>query len=317
MLGGTGFVGSHVVELLERGGAIVRAVCRSAAHFDRFLHHLRGRVEMVEADCRIPEDARRAVRSSEVVLDLAGAVAGIAVNRSRPAWMFANNASLVVPIFEACVAEGVARVLYVSTACVYPADASIPTPEDEGFRGEPEPTNLGYGWAKRLGEVAARLYAAEYGLRIAVVRPYNAYGPRDDFAPATAHVIPGLIRRIEEEDGDLVVWGSGRQTRSFIYVEDLAEGILLAAERADGPLPINLGSAEEITVGELARLIVELAGRPRRVGFDTSKPDGHARRQPDLRRARERLGFVARTPLREGLERTIAHYRVSVRAAVT
>lgn len=308
VLGGTGFVGSHVAEHLVRAGARVRLVCRSAAHLDR-IPHLRGEVEMVEADCANREGAQAAVRGQEVALHLAATVAGIEVNRSRPAWMFANNARLATSVFDACVVEGVGRVLYVSSACVYAGDASIPTPEEEGFRGEPETTNLGYGWAKRMGEVAARLYAAEYGLSVAVVRPYNAYGSRDNFAPETAHVIPSLIRRVEEDEGDLIVWGSGRQSRSFIYVEDLAEGILLAAERADGGEPVNLGSPEEIAIGELARLIVELTDRRKRVVFDMSKPDGHARRQPDLGQAQRRLGFRARTPLSEGLPRAIAFYR--------
>lgn len=310
VLGGPGFIGSYVVEQLEAAGADVRVVCRSASHFDRFLAHLRGRVEMREADCSVREEACRAVRGCDVALDLAATVAGIAMNRNRPAQMFASNASLVVPIFEACVAEDVGRVLYVSSACVYPNHAPVPTPEEEGFVGDPELTNLGYGWSKRMGEVAARLYAAEYGLSVAVVRPYNAYGPRDEFGLATAHVIPSLIRRAEEESGgELVVWGSGKQTRSFIFAADLAQGMLLAAERAPNAVPINLGSAEEVTIGDLARLIVELAGSGKRVVFDTGKPDGHVRRQPDHRRASELLGFTAPTPLREGLARTIAYYR--------
>lgn len=307
VLGGAGFIGSHVTELLARLGAKTRAIGRQAAP-----EALRSRdaVEFRQADCREMAEVRSAIRGTSVVIHLAGTVGGIQLNRARPAWMFSNNLSTVLPVLDACVAEDIERVLYVSSACVYARDVTIPTPEGEGFVADPEETNLGYGWAKRVGEVASRLYAREYGLHIGVVRPYNAYGPRDDFSPATSHVIPALIRRIEDEPGDeLIVWGTGRQTRSFIYVEDLAEGILAAAAAANVADPVNLGSDEEVSIGELAQLLVDLAGSHKRVVFDTSKPDGQLRRQPDLRRAREALGFAARTSLRDGAGATIEYFR--------
>lgn len=315
VLGGAGFVGSHLVERLVARGASVRVVTRSASRARRFLGPVLPKLEVVEADCGDAVSVRRAVRASDVVFHLAATVAGIAVNRRRPAHMFASNARLIVPVLDACVGEGVRRFVYVSSACVYPPDAPVPTTEEFGSAGEPEETNLGYGWAKRIGEIAARLYAAEYGLSAAVIRPYNAYGPRDDFEPESAHVIPSLIRRAVNEPGDaLVVWGSGTQTRSFLYVEDLADGLVLAAEHAPDASPINLGSEEEVRIGDLARLVVELAGNDKEIVFDTTKPDGQPRRRPDLSRARATLGFTAGTSLREGLERTIQYYRETLGA---
>lgn len=309
VLGGTGFIGSHVVERLLGQGAEVRVVTRSKAHAEKFLAHVGARIEVVAADCSDLVQATRALRSCDGVIHLAGTVAGISLNRTRPALMFARNASLVVPILDACVSNAVERLVVTSSACVYARDVTIPTPEDEGFQGDPEVTNLGYGWAKRMAEVACRLYALEYGLRTSVLRPYNAYGPRDDFAVGTSHVIPSLVRRLETEDGDLVVWGSGAQTRSFIYVEDVAEATLRALECVPGPEPMNVGSEEEISIGELARLIAELAGSRKRVVFDTTKPDGQRRRQPRLERAKELLGFEATTTLRDGLTKTIQDFR--------
>lgn len=315
VLGGAGFIGSHLVERLLTADANVRVVTRSAATAGRFLEPILDRVEVVQADCGDPDGARRAVRSCDVVVHLAATVAGIAVNRLHPATMFAENVRLVVPVFDACVAEGVQKVLYTSSACVYPGNAPIPTGEELGFVGDPEETNLGYGWAKRVGELCARFYAEEHGLQVAIVRPYNAYGPRDDFDLRTSHVIPSLIRRaLEEPGGELVVWGSGRQTRSFIFVSDLVYALMLAVEKAPGAEPINIGSVEEVMIGDLARTVARLTGCGKSVVFDVTKPDGQLRRQPELRRAKEELGFVAQISLTEGLARSIEFYNRCVAA---
>lgn len=311
MLGGTGFLGSHVVELLLSEGARVRVATRSLTRQPRASGPHRDRVEFVEADCANVAGARAAARGSEIVIHMAGEVAGIEKNRSRPATMFAENARLLLPVFDACVAERVPRVVYVSSACVYGDQVRLPTPEDDGFVGDPEETNLGYGWAKRMGEVIARLYAKEHGLSVAILRPYNAYGPRDHFEPQVSHVIPSLIRRVHEEAGDLVVWGSGRPTRSFVYCDDVARGVLALADVVPNGMPINIGSDEEVTIDHLAHLIIETSRVRKRVVFDTSRPDGQLRRHPDLRRARA-LGFTALTTLQDGLDRTISWFQATL-----
>jgi GDP-L-fucose synthase len=199
----------------------------------------------------------------------------------------------------------------MSTASIYACHAKVPTPETHGFLDEPDPDSDGYGWAKRMAEVQARAYAREYGMRIAIARPYNAYGPRDHFDPDRAHVVPSLIRRVESGEDPLVVWGDGTQTRSFIYVEDLARGLLDLLDRHAAADPINLGGDEEVAIKDLARLVVEACGRSVEIRFDASRPGGHPRRLADTTKARRTIGFSPTVPLRDGLRRTVDWYRRS------
>jgi GDP-L-fucose synthase len=192
---------------------------------------------------------------------------------------------------------------------VYPRACTIPTPETEGFSGTPEETNEGYGWAKRMAEFEAAAVHKEFGLRVAIARPYNAYGPRDDFDPETSHVIPALIRKALSGQDPLEVWGDGTQTRAFLYVEDFVRGLLEVAERYAECDPVNLGADEEVSIGDLARMIVELCGSRARLRFETGAPKGQPRRNCDTAKAREKLAFSAKVPLREGLRRTIEWYR--------
>ncbi len=306
--GGTGFIGSHVVERLLSLGAQVR-VADNMENGD--LANLEGvfdDIEWIQDDLREPECCQRTVSGTEVVLNLGARVGGIAYNLSHQGIMFRDNALLGIQLLEAARKEGVQRYLVVSSACVYPRDCLIPTPESEGFVREPEPTNLGYGWAKRFAEVAARMYHEEFGMSIAIARPYNAYGPRDHFDEEKAHVIPALIRRVFGGENPVVVWGDGDQTRSFLYVEDLAEGLLRLAEHCSEPDPVNLGTEEEVTIRELVERLIQISGRELEIRFDPSKPAGQPRRNCDTTKARERCGFHARTPLAEGLQRTVEWY---------
>jgi GDP-L-fucose synthase len=214
-------------------------------------------------------------------------------------------------VLEAARAAGVERFLVSSSACVYPGHCAIPTPEAEGFVGRPEETNEGYGWAKRMEEFLAEAYAREHGMTFRIARPYNAYGPRDNFDPASSHVIPSLIRRVVAGESPLTVWGDGTATRSFLYVEDFARGLLAVAERSPQVGAINLGTDEEVSIRELATLIVELAGASVDLAFDRDQPGGQPRRACDTRLAETLLGFRAATPLREGLARTIEWYRAT------
>lgn len=306
--GAAGFIGSHLVEALVDCGARVRAVGRSRRRFEAALLERAREVEFLEGDLMDSTFAAAASAGIEVVCHLAARVAGVAYNTSRPATMLTENAVLGLQVMAAAARARVERVLCMSSACVYRAGCAIPTPESEGFLDDPEPTNFGYGWAKRFLEVQASAYQREFGMKVAIVRPYNTFGPRDDFAWQTSHVIPALIRKVMDGSDPVVVWGDGTQTRSFLYVSDLVEGLLLALERYPVGDPVNLGTDEEVTIAELARMILEFSGRTPRLVFDASRPVGQRRRHGDLTKAREQLGFTPRVALREGLHQTIQWY---------
>ena len=307
--GGAGFLGSHLVERLLRTGARVVVTASSEQTPLRYLGPIAKSVSFLVGDLRSAEHARRAVRGQEIVLHLAGRVGGIGYNTAHPGTIFRENTLLFLHIVEACREESVARLLVTSTACVYPRHCSIPTPEEEGFQGTPEPTNEGYGWAKRMMEFAGAAYAREFGLNVCTARPYNAYGPRDNFDPDSSHVIPALIRRVLSGEDPLVVWGDGTATRSFLYVSDVVEGILAVAERSPQVEAINIGSAEEVSIRDLAGLVVELSGKSVDCVFDSSRPGGQPRRCCDTSLAERLLGFRAQVGLREGIRRTMEWYR--------
>jgi GDP-L-fucose synthase len=242
-------------------------------------------------------------------MNIAARVGGIEYNRLHQATMLRDNLLIGTVMIEAARLAKVERFLAVSSACVYPRDCSIPTPEKEGFMDEPEPTNGGYGWAKRMSEKLAEYYAEEFGMKVAIVRPYNCYGPRDHFDPAVSHVIPALIKRVFDGENPVVVWGNGKQTRAFLYVEDMAEGMITAIEKYPVPDPINLGTDEEISIKELIKKIITMSDIKTKVQFDTTKPNGSPRRNSSNKKAIKQTGFIAKTSLDEGLEKTIAWYR--------
>jgi len=310
--GGSGFIGSHVVErLLPLCAAVVVPTRRAGV--PPHLRAVAGDVELLHGDLRDARAAATACRGADVVIALAAVVGGIEYNRAHHASIFRDNMAAFLATLEACRDAGTGRVLAVSSACVYPRDCAIPTPESEGFRDRPEPTNEGYGWSKRMQEYLAAAYAVEFGMSIAVARPYNAYGPRDNFDPASSHVLPALIRKACDPSGDtLEVWGSGRQSRSFLYVEDFADGLLRIAERATDAEPVNLGADEETTIGEAARLIADLAGTGKRIRFLTDRPEGQPRRHCDTTRLQRRYDFRARVGFQDGLRATIDYYRREV-----
>jgi len=262
-------------------------------------------------------DAERLFADSrpELVFHLAAEVGGIGANRSNPGRYWYANLMMGAHVLEQARLHGVGKVVVAGTVCAYPKFTSVPFHEDELWDGYPEETNAPYGVAKKSILVGAQSYRDQYGLDAIFLLPANLYGPRDNFHPTNAHVIPDLIRKMVESPDEVVLWGDGSPTREFLYVDDAAEGLLLAARSYDGAEPVNLGTGSEISIRELAELIAELAGFEGEIVWDTSQPNGQPRRSLDTSRARDLFGFEARTPLREGLERTIAWYREAVAQA--
>ncbi|MCM2304839.1 MAG: NAD-dependent epimerase/dehydratase family protein [Elusimicrobia bacterium] len=312
--GGGGFIGSHVVERLLRNhrGVRVTAAGRMSAENKRNLSEVLRHpgLRVIKGDLRDPRFCRKACKGQDVVLNLAAIVGGVGYNSAHHASLFRDNMTLQINVLEAARLEGVKRYLVVSTACVYPRDCIIPTPETEGFRDEPELTNRGYGWSKRMGEYLGRAYAEEFGMQVAIVRPYNAYGPRDHYDLDKSHVIAALVRRVCEGESPLKVWGDGKSTRAFLYVDDFARGLLDVAEKYPNADPVNIGSSDEISIKDLAKAVLRAAGAEKtKLVFDPSKPSGQPRRACDTKKSRRVLGFTAKISLDEGLRRTIAWYR--------
>ncbi len=293
MTGGGGFLGSHLVERLQADG------------IEPFVARRRDYDLTREADAeRLFADAR-----PELVFHLAAEVGGIGANRSNPGRYWYANLMMGAHVLEQARLHGAAKVVVAGTVCAYPKFTSVPFHEDDLWNGYPEETNAPYGVAKKSILVGAQSYRDQYGLDAIFLLPANLYGPRDNFDLEASHVIPALIRKMVESPDEVVLWGDGSPTREFLYVDDAAQGLLLAAERYDGAEPVNLGTGAEISIRELAELIAELTGFEGEIVWDTSRPNGQPRRALDTSRARELFGFDARTPLREGLERTIAWYR--------
>jgi GDP-L-fucose synthase len=295
--GGAGFLGRAVVHRLEASGATDVFVPRSA-----------------EYDLRTLEGIDRALADGrpDLIIHLAAVVGGIGANRENPGRFFYENAIMGIQLMEQARIAGVSKFVQVGTVCSYPKFTPVPFHEDDLWNGYPEETNAPYGLAKKMLLVQGQAYRAQYGFNVIHLVPVNLYGPGDNFDPASSHVIPALIKKCVEarEAGadDIEVWGTGAASREFLYVEDAAEGIALAAERYDGADPVNLGVGHEITIRELVELIVRLTGFAGVIRWDASKPDGQPRRALDTSRARARFGFVARTTFEDGLQRTSAWY---------
>ena len=306
--GGAGFIGSHLVERLIQENAEVRITDNLENGSPGNLGSCRDRIEFIKSDLTQPMSCQLAVRDREIVFNFAARVGGVDYNMKHPATMFTQNVLISTLMLEAAREEAVARYLCVSSACVYPRYCTIPTPEAEGFNAEPEPTNKGYGWAKRIAEIQAQTYAQEFGMKIAIVRPFNTYGPRDHFEPERAHVIPAIIRRIFDKEDPLVVWGNGEQTTAFVYVTDVVRGMLLAVEKYPKADPLNIGTEEEIKIKDLVNLIVKVSGRSPEILFDSSKPSGQPRRNADVTKARNLIGYQPSVSLEEGLKKTINWY---------
>jgi len=307
--GGAGFIGSHLVDLLVAEQASVHVVDNLERGRLENLRSCWEQITFIQGDLRDPVICREVTAGKDMVMNLAAKVTGIEYNRHHHGDMFTSNILINTNALEAARLNGVKRYLAVSTACIYPHDSKVPTPESEGDRGSPEPTNAGYGWAKRMAERQAIYYAQEYGMEIAIARPFNAYGPRDYFDRATSHVIPALIRKVLDGDDPVVVWGSGNQTRAFVHALDVARGMMLLTEKYPAADPVNIGHDKEVSMRELLALILRLMGRKVNVVFDTSHPEGYPRRAADVTKLRKVTGgFVPSVPLEEGVAQTVKWY---------
>jgi len=255
------------------------------------------------------------------VFHLAAEVGGIGANRARPGEFWYANVLMGANVLEASRKSAVKKLVLVGTVCAYPKETPVPFKETSLWDGYPEETNAPYGVAKRALLVGAQAYRQQYGLDAIFLLPVNLYGPRDDFDPETSHVIPALIGKMlaAERAGaaEVVLWGDGTPTREFLYVEDCAEALWLAAERYDGREPVNVGTGEERSIRELARLVVGATGYGGKIVWDTSKPNGQPRRCLDVSQAERLFGFRARTPFRVGLERTVAWFREKDKVSAT
>ena len=310
--GGAGFIGSHLVELLVEENAKVTVIDYLKDGQPGNLQPFLDSIHFIRGDLREPRVCQDACKGMEIVMHLAAKVAGVDYNAKHSGTMFISNALINMNMMEVARITGVERFLLVSSACVYRRHCTIPTPESEGFEGMPEPTNFGYGWAKRIAEIQAQCYAQEFDMDIAIARPYNAYGPRDHFDPSISHVIPALIKRIFDGENPLTVWGDGEQTRAFVYAKDLAKGLMLITEKYPKADALNIGTAEEIKIKDLVELIVKLSGKNPEIYFDVSKPSGQPRRNADISKAKKLIGYEPEVSLEEGLRLTIDWYKENV-----
>jgi GDP-L-fucose synthase len=302
--GGAGFLGSFVVEKLQE---------RKAAEIivPRIEQYDLTRLEDIQ---HLLDDSVKGVSGLEtIIIHLAALAGGIGANRARPAEFFYKNLIMGVQLMHEAWQSQIDKFVAIGTICAYPKFTPVPFKEENLWDGYPEETNAPYGLAKKMLLVQAQAYREQYGFNAIYLLPVNLYGPRDNFDLETSHVIPALIRKCLEaqERGDqrVTLWGDGSPTREFLYVEDAAEGILLAAERYNGDEPVNLGAGNEIAIQDLAGLIASLTGFEGELVWDTSKPNGQPRRGLDVSRAEEYFGFRAQMPFEQGLQRTISWYR--------
>lgn len=296
--GGAGFLGGYLISELRRRGAE-----------NIFIPTIE------EYDLVDPDVIQRMLSDSDpdVIIHLAAHVGGIGANREHPAEFFYDNLMMGVQLIHQAYERGVEKFVAIGTVCAYPKFTPVPFKEDDLWNGYPEETNAPYGLAKKMLLVQSQAYREQYGFNSIFLLPVNLYGPGDNFNPRSSHVIPAIIRKcVEAKDGGedhIIVWGDGSPTREFIYVEDAARGIALAAERYNQSDPVNIGSGFEISIKYLVEKIAHMTGFEGEIVWDTSKPNGQPRRALDTSRARERFGFEAQTDFDEGLQKTIEWYQ--------
>lgn len=293
--GGAGFLGSQIVNNLHTKGVHDISIPRSASF-----------------DLRTQSACATIVKGADIVIHLAAVVGGIGYNSTIPGTMFYDNILMGTHMMEESRKAGVAKFVAIGTICAYPKHAPVPFKESDLWVGYPEETNAPYGLAKKMMLVQSRAYRQQYNFNSIFLLPVNLYGPGDNFSDKSSHVIPALIKKFvtakERNLPEVIVWGSGKATREFLYIQDAAQGILLATEKYDKSEPVNLGAGFEISIQALAEKIKQLVGYRGKIIWDTSKPDGQPRRMLDTTRAKTEFDFVATTPFDEGLAATIKWY---------
>lgn len=293
--GGAGFLGSYIQEKFRARGVPQQNI---------FVPRSK------DYDLKRQDVAEKVVKEQEVVIHLAAFVGGIGLNRAQPAKMFYDNAIMGINLIEAARQAGVEKFVIISTICAYPKFTPVPFKEDDLWMGYPEETNAPYGLSKKVLLVQARAYRDQYGFNAIYLLPVNLYGPGDNFDLESGHVLPAIIRKVWQAKKDrkdhVVLWGTGKPTREFLYVDDAAEGIVTATEKYDKPDPVNIGAGMEISIKDLAEMICRLMNFRGEIRWDASKPDGQPRRMLDTKRAYQEFGFKAKTPFEEGLRKTIA-----------
>ncbi|HWQ66602.1 MAG TPA: GDP-L-fucose synthase [Methanospirillum sp.] len=299
--GGAGFLGQNVVEELIKKGANRANITIPRSKTD---------------DLRIRESCDKVVNGVDMIIHLAAKVGGIGYNRDHPAELFYDNAIMGIQLMESARIQGVKKFVTVGTVCAYPKFTQVPFREEELWNGYPEETNAPYGLAKKMLLVQAQAYRTQYGFNAIYLLPVNLYGPGDNFNPDSSHVIPALIKKFVEAKTHKLptveIWGTGSASREFLYVEDAARCIALAAERYDGIEPVNIGVGEEISIKKLVEIINAIVGYEGDIIWDSTKPDGQPRRCLDTHRAKELFGFQAQTNFEEGLRKTIDWYSKTI-----
>lgn len=292
--GGSGFLGRYVVRLLKSVGAYV--VFPNSKTYD----------------LREKKNCQKVVKNQDIVIHLAAKVGGIGYNLGHPGEMFYDNSMMGIQLMEAARQANVSKFVAIGTVCSYPKYTPVPFTEQHVWDGYPEETNAPYGLAKKMLLVQAQAYRKQYDFNAIYLIPVNLYGPGDNFDESSSHVIPALIKKVidakERNEKKITVWGTGKASREFLYVEDCAEGILLAAEKYNKPEPVNLGSSYEITIKELAEVICETADYKGKITWDKTKPDGQPRRKLDISKARREFAFIAKTPFKTGIKKTVEWY---------
>ncbi len=296
LTGGAGFLGTHLLSELKKRGAKDIFIPRSK-----------------DFDLRDTQACRRAVRNRDIVIHLAARVGGIGYNQLHAGEMFYDNILMGTQLMEEARLAGVKKFVSIGTVCCYPKFTPVPFKEEDLWNGYPEETNAPYGLAKKMLLVQGQAYRQQYGFNAIFLLPVNLYGPGDKFDPEVSHVIPALIKKVfdgkEAGEDKIVVWGTGKATREFLYVEDAARGIVDAAEKYSKPEPVNIGAGFEISIKDLVELICQLADFKGKIVWDKTKPDGQPRRSIDTSRAKREFGFVAQTPFKKGLAETIVWYQ--------
>ncbi len=307
--GGCGFLGSYLVEELVKAGAVVTVVDNLETGTLDNLCAVRGQVRFIEGDLRDFGTCVAASTGIEVVMNLVGRAYGLEYSTKHHGEMFYHNTIVQLHMLEAARLSEVPRFLVVSSSCVYPDEAPVPTPELDVMTGLPEQVNEGYGWAKRAGEIQAKYYRSEYDMDIGVCRPFNPYGGRYRWGGEKSHVIPTLVKRILDGEDPLVVWGSGKQRRNFLHARDTARLMMLITENYACAEPVNIGYDEDISIAELVSLICDVSGRHPQVVFDPSKPEGRFRKCPDAARLRAvSHNYQPEIRLEQGIEEMVGWY---------